>query len=67
MTEQQMGKDMKYDKSYNHQKMQRFVKRASLTDLDRFKVMVARKNKSYALIHAGGKQPKAAAPKKGKK
>ena len=61
------GLDEKWAGNKANQKMQRFVKRASLSDLDRFKVMVARKNKSYALIHAGGKKPKAAAAKKGKK
>ena len=61
------GLDEKWAGNKANQKMQRFTKRASLNDLDRFKVMVARKNKSYALIHAGGNKPKAAAAKKGKK
>merc|ERR1719235_2025321 len=61
------GLDEKWAATSSNQKMQRFVTRSKLTDLQRFKVMVARKNKSYALIHAGkgkkGKAPAKAAEK----
>ena len=64
------GLDAKWAENKQNQKMLRYAKRASLSDLDRFKVMVARKQKSYALTHAvpkkkGAKKP--AAKGKGKK
>merc|ERR1719160_280838 len=62
------GLDEKWAATNANQKMQRFVTRSKLSDLDRFKVMVARKNKSYALIHAGKKPAKGkAAPKQEQK
>ena len=58
------GLDEKWAATASNQKMQKFVTRSKLTDLQRFKVMVARKNKSFATIHAGKMKPKAAPAKK---
>merc|ERR1719198_2738032 len=57
------GLDAEWAKNKANIKMQKYVKRSNLSDLDRFKVMVARKNKSWEMVHAGGKGKKAA-PKK---
>lgn len=62
------GLDEKWAANPANVKMQTFAKRRSLTDFDRFKVMVARKQRSYAVLHANsaGKKPAKAAPAKGK-
>ena len=58
------GLDEKWAANKANQKMQRFTKRASLNDLDRFKVMVARKQRSYAAKHVGKKPAAAKGAKK---
>ena len=60
------GLDEQWATNKANLKMQKFAKRASLSDMDRFKVMVARKNKSWEMVHAGSKGKKKAAPAKGK-
>jgi large subunit ribosomal protein L14e len=61
------GLDEKWAVNPSNIKMTKFSTRRNLTDLQRFQVMVARKQRSYALKHpnakAGGKA-KAAAPAK---
>ena len=62
------GLDEKWAANGANQKMQRYARRAALTDFERFKVMVSRKQRSYAIKHAGGAKKKPAAAKgKGKK
>jgi large subunit ribosomal protein L14e len=60
------GLDEKWAANPSNVKMQKFNTRRSLSDLDRFKVMVARKQRSYALKHPNGakKAAKAAPAKK---
>ena len=47
-----------------NQKMLRYARRGALNDLERFKVMVARRQRSYAMKHGAGGAKKKAAPKK---
>ena len=63
------GLDAKWAENKQNQKMKRYSTRNGLNDLERFKVMVARKQKSYALTHAAPKKgaKKPAAKGKGKK
>ena len=58
------GLDEKWAANSKNQKMIRFNTRRSLSDLDRFKVMVARKQRSYASKHVGSKKPAAKGAKK---
>ena len=55
----------KWEKTPAAQKMNRFRLRAATTDLDRFRIMVARKQRSYAVRHlaAAGKSKKPVAAK----
>ena len=50
-------------KNSANQKMQNYARRNALSDLERFKVMVARRQRSFAMKHgAGGKKKPAAKP-----
>jgi large subunit ribosomal protein L14e len=55
------GLDEKWAANPSNVKMTKFTTRRNLTDLQRFQVMVARKQRSYALKHPNG--AKKAAPK----
>lgn len=61
------GLDEKWAANSSNVKMTKFTTRRSLTDLQRFQVMVARKQRSYAMKHpnakAGGKAKAAPAKK----
>jgi len=66
------GLDEKWAVNPSNVKMVKFTTRRNLTDLQRFQVMVARKQRSYALKHpnaakAGGKAKAAAKPAPAKK
>jgi len=61
--------DAKWKKTAYCTKMDRFTKRATLTDFERFQVMVARKQRSFAVKrltakNLGKKSSKKAAPAK---
>ena len=64
--------DTKWAETKAFQKLQRFERKSQTTDLDRFKVMINRKQRSYKANHIAFKSAKpasksAAKPAKGKK
>ena len=51
--------DTKFNATQAAKKLDRANKRASTTDMDRFRIMVLRKQRSYGSKHLGGKKPAA--------
>ena len=52
----------KWNASPAFKKMDRFSRRANMTDMDRFRVMIARKQRSYAAKHVNSKPAGKKAP-----